>query len=677
MPAEAAAVGLWTAEDLRFRAGLYARWAAEAVSPTPELRLSEWAEDHIELPATEPIPGKIDLELSPYLRGILDLLSNPEVTELTWVKSTQVGATLVLIALIGYCAQYLRVPVLLVQPDQTTAKGFNRARLQPVMKASPKLVGLLPEGRGNTDFEVQLVNGVVLRFAGAGSPAKLGERSVPIVIFDEFEKYPKHAGQEADPIKLGTERTRWWRRWLVVKPTTPSVEQGYAPRELYSADCQLRHFVPCPRCGAFQVLSFDGERESWRDGEIERSVPGPVGRICWPIDTHGHPLYSPEEIRDKELAWYQCGACTGRWEEREKAAILARGEWRTLDGSAPRGHVGLHTWAEISPKLTWSRIAQEFLASQDRPELLQNFHNSWLGRPWRQKGERPSFEVLSSRRREGYLVGQVPADARFLTGGVDHHAAWQYWMVWAWGAGFTGWLVAAGREDTAVDGEAGWDRVYAALTRAWPVMGGDGALGPGLRVGQGAGMTLFDAGWDKPVSGADDEAVNEAEVLERCDLWSQRLGARLFHPAKGGSVRAQFPPLDFRGKTYDRTARGRPLRNRLELHRFNPWFFGKDFYARLARPDGVGGFWLPADVQEAVMRQLMAMELVTKPDGREDLEARGDNHWYDCAILCYVAAWRYRLYLEAPTAAPAPAAAGKPGEGIVTPDGRPWRVGDR
>jgi len=649
-PSAHSAPAVWDEQDLRERERWYERWAREALEPTPELSLAEWAEDHIEIPEGEPIPGRLDLRYSPYMRGILDLFSNPDVSEVTVVKSTQVGWTLMIVVLALYTNTYRRARVLLVQPTDPAARRFNITRLQPVLDASAKLAHLSPKGRGRSAKQVDYTNGAMTRFAGAGSPTDLGEISVPVVINDEFEKYPRHSGPEGDPIKLGAERMRWWRDKLHVKGTTPSVESGYSFREMNSAPCQMRYYVKCPYCRTAQALYWDGEAEiitrEVKGEEIHVKVTGPAGRINWPKDERGHALHTPEEIDAQGLAWYECGKCERHWSEQQKDRIIERGEWRVISGGRPHGHVGVHLWAVLSSQLTFSRIAREWLTSEGRAELEQNFMNSWLGRNYRQKGDRPTYEFMVSRKKIGRLCGQVPEGVRFLTAGIDVHKALQYWMVWGWGAGFTGWLIDAGREDVAASGEEAWQRVYRACTRDYPVVTADGALGS-LAVGEGAGIALMDSGWYKRQDNDPDENVNEAEVIERCASWNDAHGTRIFHPSKGGSVRAQFPPLKFSGKTYDVTRTGYKLKHRLELHVFNPWFFKKDFYARLARPGEVGGLWLPADLREIYMRQMMAEERVTKPDGTEDFEKRGENHGLDCAVMCLAAAWRFRLYLDA------------------------------
>ncbi|HOX08176.1 MAG TPA: phage terminase large subunit family protein [Planctomycetota bacterium] len=678
-PARPAVEAFWSPDEIRDREAEFCRLAGAALAPAVELPLSTWAEQHIVLPPTDPIPGPLDLSRAPHLAGWLDLMSNPAVTEVTAVTSAQIGKSLGLICLIAYCVAELRVPVLVVREKQPTAKSFNRTRVQPVFRASPKLRELLPAGgRGNTDYEVLHTNGVRVRYAGAGSPADLAESSVPVVVFDEFDKYQIRGKVQSNQISEGSKRTAWWLRTLVVKTTTPTIEKRPGQRELNRAECQLRYYVPCPHCGAEQILQFAGEKEGVERGGELLYFPGPAGRVDWPRNERGHALHSPDQIEAKGLAYYVCGACGAVWTEAERWAAVSRGRWRTLDGQPPAGHVGLHYWEIGSPRSSFSKIAAAGLEAELRPDLQQNFVNLTLGRIYKEAGAKPSFEVALSRRREGYRMGQVPAGVRFLTFFCDVHSALQYWQVWGWGLGFTGWLVAAGREDTAVDARAGWRRVFEAATREYPVVpfGNEQPQFPTLRVGQFAGIALIDSGWAG--TGHDpEENVDEAEVLELCDAWNWEVRTSLFHPAKGGSSAGQIPPLQFSRTAYTESREGKPLRDRLQLHVFNPWVFKKWFHSRLGRSGEVGGFWLPQDLPDLFVRQMLAEEMITLPTGEEEWRKTGENHGMDCAVGCLAAAWRYEMYLKASLPAAAPAGHAETRQEMRTPDGRPWNVRDR
>lgn len=664
----------WSREELAERRAALRTALGRGLRPPPEELVSAWCERVVVLPrSVTSFPGPLSFDRTPYAREILDAWGDPEVEEITWVSSTQVAKTTVEICCLAAAAGYDPGPALSVQPNDDFARGFALERVIPVFRASPELARLLPKGRGLNASEI-IMDLAVHNFASARSSADLASRAKRFLILGETDEYPPSTGKAGSPIAQAEERTRtFWNR---------KKYQSSTPKDVlaYIWQCWLRsnqhlYWVPCSHCGTSQPLYFAGQKDE--------GVPGPAGRIGWPRDDKGHATVSPDEIERNLLAWYECGACGAVIEEKDKLAMISAGRWRPTVPGRSRRHLGFHLWAAYSPWLTFSAIAAKHLREKDYPELVPVFVNKWLGRPSEERGEKPKVEEMLARRKT-YAMGTVPEGVRFLTAAVDVHKAWQYWMVWGWGMGFTGWLVAAGREDTAVSADSGWERLFAALAGRFPPTdpaAGSSAAGAeaGLVVGLPAGVVLVDAGWDKPED--PDELVDEWEVYQRCDQWNLRVGGPLFQPSKGGSHAGMFPPLAFH-RSLDRDRDGKPLKGRLQLHVFNPWFFKKSFYSRFSRTGEVGGFWLPGNLPRAVSEQLLAEEMVTHQDGREEWHRRGANHWFDCAILCLAGAWKYRQYLEAPPPAAGPAAKPEAGPDPEGPrpgalSGTPLRLPER
>ena len=100
--------------------------------------------------------------------------------------------------------------------------------------------------------------------------------------------------------------------------------------------------------------------------------------------------------------------------------------------------------AIISPWLTWSDIAVEFLKSKDYVELLMNFVNSWLAEVWEEKVEETSADRIRLLSRD-YEQGYVPEEAIVLTAGVDVQKDHFYYVIRGWGYYEESWLVRAGR----------------------------------------------------------------------------------------------------------------------------------------------------------------------------------------------------------------------------------------
>jgi phage terminase large subunit GpA-like protein len=408
---------------------VFTEWESAAWLPPPELSVSEWAEATVVLPrSVSAEPGPLCLDRTPYLREVLQTVTDPEVEEITLCFSTQVGKTLAAILAVLYHLDQDPWPVLHVMPREDDAVAINTDRYQRIIRESPGLARHLSEAKNDMTREAIRLNGCVVTFAGANSPAALASRAIGILVLDETDKYPPFSGKESDPISLARERTRTFVHKKILKTSTPTTERGYIWRELQESD--KRHYeVPCPHCGHMQELVL---------GVKEAGQPG----IKWPAEQR-----DPERLLDEKAAWYECENCHGRILDRHKAAMLKGGHWVQEDPSAPRRRVGFHLSALYSPWLTWSHIAAEFLRAQATWATLMNFKNSWLAEIVEDKVD----EVTASHIRErvgGYAMGTVPPEAHVLTAGVDVQLDHLWYVIRAWGAHGESWLVRCGRVES-------------------------------------------------------------------------------------------------------------------------------------------------------------------------------------------------------------------------------------
>ncbi len=382
------------------------------------------------------MPGPISLDRTPYLREILRAATDPDVEEITIMSSTQVGKSTCEAMPLLFHVDQDPWPCLYVGPKEESIESFNRDTLQKIIHESPGLRRHLTGAAHDMTSEAIRLNGTSIHFASANSPASLGQRAICVLVLDECDKYPPFSGREADPIALARERTRTFLFRKIMKVSTPTTKQGYIYQEFMAGD-RRRYWVPCPHCGAYQVLVMGGRE------------PGGPG-IHWPAE-----IRDPERIIDETAAWYECGECHQRISDQAKPVMLRRGRWvpeaqhilpdGSLEGEAPsRRRLSYHLWAGYSPWLTWSMIAAQFLRSEGNPKDLMNFRNSWEGRVWEQTIA--PITAANVRAREiDYQPGTIPRAARVMTAGVDvqHDCLW--YVIRAWGAYGTSWQIRCGR----------------------------------------------------------------------------------------------------------------------------------------------------------------------------------------------------------------------------------------
>ena len=87
--------------------------------PPPRLTISEWADRYRIIPhGTSPEPGPWKTDRAPYLRGIMDALSDRRVQRVCAMLASQSGKSECVLNAIGYYIDQEPSPILVVQPNE-------------------------------------------------------------------------------------------------------------------------------------------------------------------------------------------------------------------------------------------------------------------------------------------------------------------------------------------------------------------------------------------------------------------------------------------------------------------------------------------------------------------------------------------------------------------------------
>jgi phage terminase large subunit GpA-like protein len=339
----------------------------------------------------------------------MDAVSDPLVETVVLMTSSQVGKTEILNNLVGYHIHQDPAPILVLHPTIEMGEAWSKDRLAAMLRDTPALRGKMSEAKArdaaNTLRHKALASGHHITIAGANSPASLASRPIRILACDEVDRYPASAGTEGDPVSLAIKRTAtFWNRKIVLV-STPTVSGQSRIEAAYNDSDQRQFWVPCPACGERQLLRWD--------------------RVVWP---DGKPM----EAR------YACGHCDAHWSDAERWMAVRRGQWRAE--AEFRGTAGFRLNELYSTWRKLSETARDFVAAQQRPEMLKAWVNTALGEPWESRGEAPEWRKLYDRR-EDYRPGIVPRDALILTAGIDVQKMRVEMHVWGWGADRQSWLI--------------------------------------------------------------------------------------------------------------------------------------------------------------------------------------------------------------------------------------------
>ena len=402
----------------------FAEYFKRGAKPRDLLTVSQWADRNRWLQSGTNSPGRWNTELTPYLREIMDSLSeHSPVRDVTFIKSSGVGGTEGLYNWLGYVMHHLQnKDLLVVVPTlELRDRSFN-PRLAKMIDETEALAELVSHAsRSKTNRGDLMEYGARSRIikAGANSPDSLRSDHLPYVICDEVDAFPWDVGGEGDPMTLIENRQRTFSRAKSYFVSTPTNDQASRIEVLYKRSDMRRYHVPCPHCGEFQVLKFGGKDKpyglKWKTSPPKEDEPSAI-----------------------ESAQYLCEHCGAYIDEGHKTNMLAQGRW-IAERPSIKAHRGYHLnalYAPIGLGLGWKSIAEKWLSSQHDTSELKAFINTYLGEVFKEEGEEQDPAALIMRLE----VYNNPAIA-VKTAGVDVQKDRLEASIIGWGKDEEAWLI--------------------------------------------------------------------------------------------------------------------------------------------------------------------------------------------------------------------------------------------
>lgn len=400
---------------------LLMRCIKKALSRPEQITVSEWAEKYRMLDESSALPGNWHNSVTPYLVGVMDAFNDPYIQHINFIKSTQVGGTEALINALGWIITQNPSPTMIVYPTDDLAKDVSNDKLKPAFRHTPTIATQFKES-SSSEMNLKFKNMNIYLRSG-GSPSKLASKAIRYLLFDEIDKMPGASKKEASPYNLALERTKTFKHTRKIYTcSTPTVKSNYIYTIHCRADEQREYFAPCPHCGEYITLQW---------GQV-RFDPDPDRKMTI--------------AQRAATAMYYCQKCGCAILDKEKPAMLNKGEWRDTKGTsngAPR-RVSFHINALYGFFTTWQDAAYEWLEAQGDPAALQNFFNSWLGEPWEDTKLKTSEEMVLEHQAPE-LAGVVPDWAQLITVGADVQRGSVYYDVVAFGAGYTSQSIMHGQ----------------------------------------------------------------------------------------------------------------------------------------------------------------------------------------------------------------------------------------
>ncbi|MGV6850209.1 MAG: phage terminase large subunit family protein [Marinibacterium sp.] len=359
-------------------------WAS--LKPPAKLRLSEWTEQNVYLPASlAAAPGL--MRLFPYQREMADAMSDPEVERVTACKGARVGWTQLTVAALAHFVANDPSSVLAVLPTESDSRHMMTGIIEPTFRASPALSdALTADSAGRDTMLTRHFPGGNLTLVSASSPRNLRARSAAVLIADEVDSWETDARGEGEPLSLAEKRTLTFDRRKLIVGSTPLDEETSRVLALYNRSDRRVWECPCQHCGDYHEIV-------WADIRWEPDCP--------------------------ETAAWTCPSCGAITEDHEKAPMLLAGRWRATRPEV-KGHAGfrINALSSLLANAAWPKLAAEFLEAKKSPVTLKAFVTTILGQPWRAEGDDLDPDRLTALQRP-HSLDTIPEDVLFLTAGAD------------------------------------------------------------------------------------------------------------------------------------------------------------------------------------------------------------------------------------------------------------------
>lgn len=418
------------------------RVLATVFAPREQMTCSEWAERY-RIVADGQMPGPWRHARTPYLIGVMDAFTDPDVQSIAVMKGSQTGGTACVYTMMMVAIDTDPGPMMLVYPSQKSGAEKNELRLTPTFRATPRIAARMSPRPHDTKKSSIRFDACDLVMRGAANEHHLESDPIRYVFVDELDRCGPRTAH------LVRQRTKTFHRPKVVFISKPGLEGQGIHAEMEQSDWQ-RYAVPCPHCGGYHVrtrhmlvwegLGAEGEtRWDSRDTAIE---PGGISAAA-------------------QTAAIQCPACKGRigpefnlWQlslgvwvprsmtvERLRAnakapadgtparnTAEARARWINEPGvlkgdRPPKARAGYQIPEFVSGLMTnpYAETVSDLIAL--RGVMTPDFLADRCGEAWSPAGRKIDMRELRARiipmERGGFRLGQIPSGVRRLVAGVD------------------------------------------------------------------------------------------------------------------------------------------------------------------------------------------------------------------------------------------------------------------
>ena len=389
--------------------------ATRHIEPPPRLSSQQWLEDNVTMPdGTETSGMPFSIAAFPHVDGVLQAFDDPSVRTIVLQWGTRLGKTTTCLSLMARVAGTMPRNMMFASSTKDSAGRVVSSRLYPLLASTDKVrKQLLPEHR-RSKLDVRL-EACRIYIGWSGSETSLADVGAWFGVANEIDKWDEQASSDADSLALFLNRFKGFPNHKIILESTPTIKGTSRVDNWMQRSNIHRRQVPCPHCGAYQVL---------RKGVEE--IPG---GFRWEK--------TPDGKNDPDLAF-----CSVSKEGQIEGTA-------TKSGSDVVGFGPLPSWYALTE--TWGGFARAWLRAQRKPRDLQDVVNSYMAECWEVKRVKSDPEKVADRITGLVPPRIVPIGGLFLTVTVDRQQAdggFNPWVLLAHGADDRVWEIDHGQSNS-------------------------------------------------------------------------------------------------------------------------------------------------------------------------------------------------------------------------------------
>jgi phage terminase large subunit GpA-like protein len=395
-------------------APLIAKAISAAIAPRQSLTVSEWADAERYTTSKEgPIEGRWVTDRNPPLREIMDCMSRDSgVHEICAMLPIQFGKTALELNALGYAMSHDPCPVIVFLPDDLTKDAWTLQKFNPMVENTPAVQRALTTSNSRDSANQRSFKdfaGGQLFIEHGKTATRMALRTAKRILVDEIDKFVAELKSGEDPLELIRGRTSAFpSSYQIIYVGSPGVRGVSRMETLYEESDQRTYHVPCPHCGEFQALVWEG------------LVWSPGGKECW----------------------YACRANGCVIEEAHKTQMIALGHWVPKHpGRKIRGYHLNFLYYQFGMGPRWLEHVDMWLKAQGDPAKLQVFVQERRAQAWEDPSLRKVKHNLIADRAEPYKLRTAPRRVLEVTAGVDVQGNRLVYQIVGWGRGMSSWTL--------------------------------------------------------------------------------------------------------------------------------------------------------------------------------------------------------------------------------------------